>query len=205
MLFYIINKNLQLKELATTLFINFVINHTNNELIRKGLQESNGMEVLFKLLKENPHNELMISSYSNWALYQPKEIEQSLINHIDEFASIISKIFTDETIKLQTNYSDKLLLICEKCPLLSEKLGQTQIITCIVNKLSSEQLDDHPELRKSFISLILVFYQTAKNPKQLIVQHRIDRVGKKLIKDPSKAVKSLAEQLMQSVSSNYVL
>lgn len=205
MLVYIINKNLQLKELATTLFINFIINHANNELMRKGLQESNGMEVLFKLLKENPNNELMISSYSNWAQYQPKEIEQSLIDHIDEFADIVSKIFTDEKIKLQTLYSDKLLLICEKCPLLAEKLGQTQILTCIVSKLSSNQLDDHPELRKSFISMILVFYQTAKNPKQLIVKYRIDRVGKKLIKDPSNAVKSLAEQLMQSVSSNYVL
>lgn len=205
MLAYIINKNQPLKELATTLFLNFIIDHTNNDLMRRGLEESKGIEILFKLLKENPHNELIISSYSIWASFQPKEIEQSLINHIDEFSDIISKIFTGETIKLQTIYSDQLLNICDKCPLLAEKLGQTQIISCIVSKLSSDQLDDYPELRKSFISMILVFYQTAQNPKKLIVQHRIDRVGKKLINDPSKAVKSLAEQLMQSVSSNYVL
>ncbi|OHT07488.1 hypothetical protein TRFO_24218 [Tritrichomonas foetus] len=204
MLVYIITNDLQLKELATTLFLEFINTHSSDRNMRMRLENNNGIETLFYLLEKNPHKDQIISQIANWASSQNLSIEDALIRRCDKFADIVGNVFKKDQISVQTAVADKLLQICDKCPHFVKALAKTPLINIIVNKLTSNAIDGTPELRKSFLSMIIVFYQSSDSPKKLIVDCRLDRVGRRLIHDSSLPVKNLAIQLMQSVASNYI-
>ena len=204
MLVYIITNDLQLKELATTLFLEFINNHSNDKQMRLRLEQSNGVETLFYLFERSPHKETIISQFDNWAYSQNMVIEKSLISHIDKFSDIIIEILKTDNFSNQTIVMDKLIQICDKCPKLKVILGYSKLFKFICRKILTENLSTAPDLRKALISLVLIFYQYSENPKKTIVSYRIDRVGKKLLKDSSLPVRTIAIQLMQSVASNYI-
>lgn len=207
MLKFIIYRNTQLKELATTIFLDFVNSlETNDEdHMRTKLEENDGLEILFKLLKEYPHKEQIISQYNNWANVSPQTVENSLISHLDEFVKIVINVFIQYPIDIKNIFADKLLLICYKCTKFCRQLCHTDLLPRIMALLVSSKVRNAPELKKSLLSMLLVFYKTEKNPKKLIVTYRIDKIGKRLERDQSIPVQLLAKQLLQSVSSNYIL
>ncbi|OHT07681.1 hypothetical protein TRFO_24104 [Tritrichomonas foetus] len=189
------------KELATMLFLEIINNHSKDENISTLLEKNNGLETLLFLLEKNPHKEQVLASYDIWAMYQPSIIEKSLIENINTFTSIIASVFSSDTISLQSQFANKLLMICDKCQSLTKSLADTKLVQEIIKRLNSSDYDSAPELRKSLISLILAILLAATNPKKMATDFRIDIVGSKFLNDPSQPVRNLAIQLLQTINS----
>ena len=198
MLPLIIDKMQSVKELATMLFLEIINNHSNNEEVRKTLQENEGLQTLFSLLEKNPHKEQILTSFDIWASHDTSVIEKYLIEHIEEFTLITINMFTNDPINSQTQYANELLMICDRCPKLTKEFSNTNLVKEIINKLGLQVYESVPELRKSFVSIILTIVLSSNDKQKISEECDLISTANNLLKnDPSLLVKNLAQQILQ--------
>ncbi|KAH0795923.1 STE/STE11/CDC15 protein kinase [Histomonas meleagridis] len=199
---YILKKDLPLKEMATTLFLEFVNTHSGVKKMRIRLEQNDGVSTLFLLLKNNNHKEQILTAFEEWAAHNPQIIDSFLCNNRKEFANIIINLLKGENYTVMNQVVLKLIGICDRCKNLAEKLSaNSKLLKAVVKQLFNQNND--AELRASLSSLILTFYQSTKVPKQWNRRINLKEIIDKTIADSSITVRNIGKLLVQADQLNY--
>jgi hypothetical protein len=193
-----------IRDFAVTMFLECISSYA--EEMKDALIESDAIEALFGLLRSEETKQHVISAIAQWAQTEPQMLEAAIIERIDIFTDVLSDYFKKEPVNLYGPVAKSLLLLCDRCPLLTRALSQKPLVTVLIQILLERADVAHfPEVRVEFTSIILALYEATPAPKLMIAKFKVLTLAKKLVKDESAAVKGLGKKLLQGVASNYIL
>ena len=206
LLVYILQHESTLKELATTVFLEFIKNHSSDEKMRVRLLQHSAIKILFQMFNTHSHKEQILGAFEAWASHHPTQIEHELIILKEPFALILSSMLSSHNSPSYLyDISNKVLKLLDSCHNLSVELSNTPLIRTIAEVLNSNSLSRHAEIRLEYINMLIRFYEATDHPKMFIARNRIDKIARKYLKDTSDSVKGRALRLLRSISSNYIL
>lgn len=201
---HILMKDLPMKEMATTLLLEFINTHSSVKQMRIRLEQNDCVSTLFELFKNNPHKDQILMAFEEWASHNPQIIDSFFIKKRKPFARILVNIFTNESYPVQNQVALKLIGLCDKCKNLAEKLSRISVfIRVLINQLYKPDIEPYPELRASLTSLILLFYQATKSPKLWNGRYNINNVIQKTTSDSSTTVQNIGKLLVQADQLNF--
>jgi hypothetical protein len=140
-----------------------------------------------------------------WSKNEPSIIDDEFVMRAGEFSRAVCSILASPELSMKVIIVGKVLHICDRSRKFASALSMSDIAKYMARALMGEELVGYPELRKEMLSLVMAMYEACESPKQMIAFARIDRIGQKLRRDVSNAVRPLAERLLRAVASNYVL
>jgi hypothetical protein len=203
---YIVGEESPLKDFAVTLLLECAGTHgSRSPLVRQQLRASGAIEKLFALLKTHPRKEDVVVALEQWCSSEPAIVQAEIVARVQDFGEALADVFENEFLDVQVPVAKSLLGLCDRSRLLARELSRSLVLGVVIANILESDLSESPELRVTFVSLVLSCYEATTTPKQMIARFRLLAVAQKMSRDGSAAVQSVARQLQQAVASNYIL
>jgi hypothetical protein len=156
------------------------------------------------LLETHPRKGNVMAALEQWCSSEPNVVQAKVLARRSAFVDVVATTLDAEAVDVQVAVAKSLLGLCNNCRKLAAEVGQSRVLTVIVDNILQMDRTRMTELRVWLIKIVLSCYQASRQPKQMIARFRLLEVAHRLIDDESEAVRVLALQLLHVMVYNYI-